>query len=649
MKARLRASFRWFSGPETFLLAVLLVFGSIACLSIPLSAGYDEETHFVRAWEMAHLYFIPNEQLGGKLPFPAIYWELSYRRQPIVEAEPPGLWAEYGSLRIDAHDYIYSNVVTRSVYSPVLLLPQAFVLRLLGLSLQLPALAVYYACRLTGLLCYLILCWLGLRSIPFGKWLLAVLMVSPMALFQASSISADTISNGIGFLFLGASLGIAGRDRIGWNQWCLQLALIALLFMAKVNLIFLALLPFMLIRPRRFRMKYGWALLAVAAALLLLVEVAGWSVLAYSHFTRALEGASPSGQAQYILSAPLQFVKIIALDVWTNGLAYLQGWVGVYGYNYWPVPALTYLLYPLAVLATLFFSSRELVARAATIPQSSGKRDAAEEGAQLLGRKWTRVVLVALFVAGVLLTTVSLYVAFTPVGSQYVAGVQGRYFTPVIPLLLVALVGWRPLRGLGGRTAAVPRWSIGLALAALVLYTGGLLLSYHVPCGSEYYQLGLCMQPVYKNWSPESASSRPVTAGLALRQEIVPHCSGMQEADVWVNAPGSDPAGTTTFTLRSTGDDVDVAQQTLQNADIPRSGWVRLTFSPQPASQNHLYLLTVSGTGGIRVGYSLKADYTDGKLYENGVPVSQDVLFQYGCRAGLEKVLASLNAGAVTR
>src|SRR5512141_723860 len=113
------------SAPERFVVLALLVFGSIACLGIPLSAGYDEETHFVRAWEMAHLYFVPNQQLGAKLPFPAIYWELSYRRQPLVEAVEPGLWSKYGALRMDAHDYIYSNVVTRSVYSPVLLLPQA--------------------------------------------------------------------------------------------------------------------------------------------------------------------------------------------------------------------------------------------------------------------------------------------------------------------------------------------------------------------------------------------------------------------------------------------------------------------------------------------------------------------------------------------
>jgi uncharacterized membrane protein len=626
--AKLRSFLKNVSAPQIFLLVVLLVFGSAACLMIPLSAGYDEETHFVRAWEMAHLYFIPNEQLGAKLPFPAIYWELSYRRQPIVEAVPPGLWAKYGGLRMDAHDYVYGSVETRSVYSPLLLLPQAFVLRYLGLSLDLPALFVYYACRFAGLLSYLLLCWAALRSIPFGRWLLAVLMVSPMALFQASSISADTISNGIGFLFLGASLGLVAKEQLTWKHWLLMLGLIALLFMAKVNLLFLALMPFLLIRPSRYKMKAGYWLLAATSMLLFAVEVAGWNVLAYSHFTRMLEGASPAGQIRYVLSAPLNFIAVIARDLWTNGLSYLQGWVAVYGYNYWPVPALTYVLYPLAVIAALVVSGLEINGDVAN-----------HDGAQLIHWQRASVVLVALFVLGVLLTIASLYVAFTPVGSQYVAGVQGRYFTAVMPLLLLGLAG--SLRVLRSRVPLLrPALGVGLTCAALLLFTGGMILSYHVPCGSEYYQLGLCYQPVYKNWAPEAASSPPVGPFMTLTQEIVPACGEMQEVDVWVNSPGSDAAGTTEFMLRSTRANAVVIQKALRNGDIPETGWVRLKFKPESGSQGSLYLLSVSSlsSDGIRLGYSLKADYTDGKLYENGKAVSQDVLFQYGCRAGLQQL-----------
>jgi hypothetical protein len=522
---------------------------------------------------------------------------------------------------LDAHDYVYANVETRSVYSPFLLLPQALALRYLGLSLQLPALTVYYACRLVGLLCYLILCWLAVRLIPFGKWVLAILIVSPMAIFQASTISADTISNGIGFLFLAASLAMARARALGWRQWLALLGLIALLFTAKVNLLFLVLLPFLLIFPRNFKMKYGYVWLGASALILLLIEVGGWNVLAYSKFTRALAGADPRQQLLFVASNPLLFANIIAKDVWGHTLAYLQGWVGVYGYNYWPVPALTYLLYPLAVIVATVRGDGPVVGGA--VQQGPDKR--------------TRLVLVALFIIGFLLTIVSLYIAFTPVKSLLVAGVQGRYFTVIMPLLFLAALG------LGSGTTKLfgQPTAIILVLLAVFLYTGGLLLSYHVSCGAEYYSLGLCYQPQYKNWAPASVSSRPVSPALSLTQEIVPACDGMSQLSLWVNSSGTDPAGTTQLTLRAPTEQKDVVRQVFSNTAVKPGSWLTAEFAPEWRSANQLYILTLTGSSpdGLRLGYSEKPEYLAGKLYENGTALGQDILFQYGCIAGLQRLL----------
>jgi len=180
-------------------------------------------------------------------------------------------------------------------------------------------------------------------------------------------------------------------------------------------MIFLVLLPFLLISPSRFRMRHGYLMLAGAALLLLLVEVGGWNVVAYSKFTRALAGADPREQLSFIASNPLRFVGIIARDVWMHTPSYMQGWIGVYGYDYWPVPALTYFIYPLALVVALW--------QPLDGPRPDGR---------------TRLVLIGLFVLGYLLTIVSLYVAFTPARSLFVAGVQGRYFTVVMPLLFLA-------------------------------------------------------------------------------------------------------------------------------------------------------------------------------------------------------------------
>ena len=591
-----------------------MILGVVSSITVPLSAGYDEETHFIRAWEMAHYYFIPNEQLGSTLPFPAIYWELSYRRQTIVQAVEPGFWSKYSGLSIDSHDYMYANVETRSVYSPALLLPQALVLRFLGLALRFPALPVYYAVRFIGLLSYLLLSWLAVRFIPYGKWLLAILVVAPMALFQASTISADTISNGIGFLFIGCTLAIANKKELAWKEWGALIILVALLFLAKVNLVFLALIPFLLIPPSKFKMKYGYLLLGFATLVLFLIEVGGWNIIAYSKFTRALQGADPRQQVLFILSSPLLFIKIISLDVWNNTLAYMQGWVGVYGYDYWPVPGLTYLLYPLAVIASLRQNP--------TLPTPN---------------KRTRIVLAVLFVVGYLLTITSLYIAFTPVKSLVVAGVQGRYFMPVMPLLLLALVGL-PFVEKIHIPAAVP---VSLVSAALILYVAGLILSYQVTCGSQFYQPGLCYQPQYKNWAPEASSSPSITPAMTLTQEIVPACNGMEEMRVWVNSTGTDPSGTTTLNLRAPTEEKDVVNHTFTNSQITKDGWLTVSFNPEWQSDNQLYILTLksSSANGIQVATSIKSEYHTGKLFENNTAIEQDMIFQYGCLAGLQKLV----------
>ena len=118
--------------------------------------------------------------------------------------------------------------------------------------------------------------------------------------------------------------------------------------------------------------------------------------------------------------------------------------------------------------------------------------------------------------------------------------------------------------------------------------------------------------------------------------------SALTELSAWVNSNGTDPAGTTTLTFRAPSEQQDLAQLTLPNARIPKDAWLTVRFSPEWASNGQLYLLTLSGSspGGIQVGYGGKSEYTAGKLLENSTPSTQDILFQYGCIAGLQRLAA---------
>jgi uncharacterized membrane protein len=593
-------------GAEICLLAVLLIFGAAVCFLLPVGAGYDEETHLIRIWQMSALRFIPNEAEDGKLPFPAVYWEMSYRRPFIVRAVEPDFWEKYGNLSIEAHDFIYGSVDTRSVYSPPLLLPQAMVMRYLGRREGLPALTVYYALRLTGLVSYLALAWLAVRFIPFGKWILAILAASPVAVLQASIISADAISNGLALLFIGGVLAVVNREELHWREWGYLALLYFVLFWGKVNIIPLALLPFLILRPSHFKMRFGYILLLGTVLLLIVVEVLGWTLLAYSQLGTPPEGTDPRGQILFILNQPIEFLSILTNTIRGRWFSYFVDWIAIYGFAYWPVPIWTYYLFALALGAALFLDDGPAERR-------------------------TRIGLLIVFFVSYVGTYTLMYVTFNPVAFGSIESVQGRYFTTVMPLLFLGLAGLPILRRIR-LPNALP--SV-LLVASLVAYTAGMYLSYHVVCGSQYYQAGLCYQPNYKNWAPDERYSSPVSSQLTLKQEIVLECSGASEIRVWVNRGDAVLTGTTEFTLQDVNRGREIIHKVVKNSEFPEGSWYAVPFEPDWESLGKFYLLTVtSSTTGPQIAYSLRAEYPAGKLFENDQPMPHDMIFQTGCIAG---------------
>jgi hypothetical protein len=117
----------------------------------------------------------------------------------------------------------------------------------------------------------------------------------------------------------------------------------------------------------------------------------------------------------------------------------------------------------------------------------------------------------------------------------------------------------------------------------------------------------------------------------------------MTELRVWVNSNGSDAAGMTTFTVRAPTQEKDLARRTFANSGIGTGQWLSVGFTPEWASKGQLYLLKLNGSspGGMQAGYSAKSEYLGGKLLENEIPVPHDILFQYGCVAGLQRAFTA--------
>jgi hypothetical protein len=351
---------------------------------------------------------------------------------------------------------------------------------------------------------------------------------------------------------------------------------------------------------------------------LFVLESVWWSVIALPAYVAAPEGANAVEQVKFILSNPFAYAGILWRDFYAvHGREYFMQWAAYYGFGYWPVPAITYTLYILSTIAVLFVRDDQ----------------------HRIGWKH-RAAFFLVFVMAYALTITSLYLSYNPVGSQGIAGVQGRYFIALMPVLYLCFVNL-PLPETW-RIHARP--VLALAGSAVLFYVGGMILSYHVLCGSTYYRTGLCYQPVYKNWAPDERYSEPISNTLILEQEIVPECNGMTELRVWVDASAADPDALTHLVVRDPGDDQVLVDTSVPAIELPHGDWYTLEFEPEWNSSGRLYMLKIEGENsaevpGAKISYSLEPEYPAGKLLEAGTPVQQDVIFQYGCIAGLEKLI----------
>ena len=603
-----------FSKVEISLVLILLIFGVPMVLLIPPGAGYDEEDHLVRVWELSAFSIVPGQMSPRELRYPTVFRDFAYRQQGSSGVIGPDFWQSYARAPIYGQGFVRREIDTKSVYSPALLLPQALAMRIFGQMADLPALAAFYLCRFAGLFSYLCLTWLAVWQIPFGKWILLILAVSPTALFQAATLTPDAVSNGIGFLFVAGCLRLAQVPEINRREMGHLIGLIFLLFLAKLNLLPLILLPFLLIPPSRFRSRLYIFLLALTI-LLFLLEVAGWNWVASRNFGSLVsDEANPQAQFLYILSHPFQFLLTVFNDFFANGWTYFQSWINGYGYYYWTPPQVVSLFFVLSLIAVVLTDST--AGQISTI---------------------SRIAFILIFMAGYLATMLSLYTSFAPVGSDQIFGVQGRYFIPLaLPLFLVFASTSQKEIKLGSD----PKWSIALLAIALSINLLGIFFSFHVPCGSTFYQTGLCYRPLFRDFPSEVHPSQPISEGMSLSQGIRVACDGLAEIRLMVIPSVTSDLGSTRFLLEDASGEHTFLDASIPNRQVRAESWLPLRFEPDWNSAGKQYLLKILGTTdqGLKFFYTPQSEFNLGNTYENGQLLEEDIVLQYGCATGLRKI-----------
>jgi uncharacterized membrane protein len=407
-----------------FLLIAPFLYAAYALLTPPFQS-FDENQHLDRAWQISSLQFTGERrgaQSGGNLP-PGL-GEATVReigsvvplaepkvvRRPISEMF--GRNTPIGSDRKPIFYDFFGSVV----YSPVGYLPQVFAVQI-GKSADL---SVEWTLRLGRLLnlalCIGLVVW-ALKLVPFGRWLMLIVALSPPMAAGAAAFGQDALVNGGGFLLTALGLRIAAEKR-----WTGSRAAIVGLVGIAVSLAKFAYLPLVAIAalplPRGVRMQ-RWLLPPMLIGSAAAALIYAWMRLNAHAVVDPFLPWMPTfaEQLSWAISNPLDFSLLIA-RTWLFWLP--SAWARLYTFGDATVPGVRLAAVPgiAGLLAMMAY----------------GDRDAT---ALTRGR---RIWMLLIFAAVALLITIAMFMTLAGRGAATIDGIQGRYFLPVFPLGAFALM-----------------------------------------------------------------------------------------------------------------------------------------------------------------------------------------------------------------
>ncbi|QGP78297.1 DUF2142 domain-containing protein [Sphingobium sp. CAP-1] len=418
---------------EKLLLAAICVATFFFVAVTPPFQAPDENQHYMKALSVAQGRLRTEqrgEAIGADLPRAAL--DIHGVDFPTDVPPTPRLFAREQIARSAAADAArlgtaFADFPNVASYAPSLYAPGAAGLTI-GRALDLRWIDAFYVGRLVNALTGLLLLIAALRLLPFGRNAMLATALLPTFAYQTGSLSPDAVINGLGFLGLALALRTGFMTAAPARSVALY---VTAPLLALCKGVYLPLMAAGLRWPQHRR--DGRPALILGAMALGAIAFVGW--MHYSGGSQALYHIQSRKTGETMMTAPLRdqlaiitadpmaYVHILISSVIERAPVYGLQIVGRFGWNAILLPLLAY---PIAVLML-----------GAAVASGSGARFGIGQ------RLWWLAVAASV----ALLIETAMYLTGTPLGADYIQGTQGRYFLPLLPLVLMALSPDQPVRG----------------------------------------------------------------------------------------------------------------------------------------------------------------------------------------------------------
>ena len=399
---------------------IFLMIAPLACVfflvTMPTFKNHDEYYHWLKAYEVSQgTLMTPQEDgvQGSMMPegvskvFPTNWTAIDYQTMK-----------QLLSVKLNEDNKGILNPETAAVYSFVQYIPQATGIALARLVTD-NVYLITYGGRIVNMIFALLVLYFAIKLMPFGKKLLLIPAMIPIAIEGFTSLSPDAMTISVAFFYIAYILHLAfeKKEQLGIKEK--GILLISSIVIALCKIVYIPLVLLMFIIPKeKFKNKQKMKPLIMIVAIACIINLI-WLGFSSTYLRYFREGDSAL-QVKTVLMHPIEYIQNCLYTLVLNGDQYILtmfggelGWGELVNVH----TAVPYILFVLFIWITL--------------------TDQTIKDRFKLDQK-IMIALTILAVGGLIFT--SLFVQWTTCGSDSIAGIQGRYFIPILPLLML-LVG----------------------------------------------------------------------------------------------------------------------------------------------------------------------------------------------------------------
>lgn len=386
---------------ENVFLVTVPFFCILIAFAMPMSKGHDETIHGLRIYEYAEGKWVSNG-------------EKAYLEEGVINA----LDNKMSYQEVIKNEKTYSTNTKEiewgyriASYSPINYFPQVVSIAVARIFTDNSMIHLYIA-RVANLIFCMLLLYLAIKIVPFGKNMLFLLSIIPIAIEGFSTLSADGMIISASFLWIAYLLKLREeKEKKMQKKEILFLSILAIIISLSKT-IYIVLLPLLLLLPKeKFVNKKAKLFFVLTLCSISILLDMGWYVIGIQKDTLIEEaGNQPIAT---LISNPIAYLQKVIYTIVVNLKSYIMG---MFGEGLEWNEEITIPLFPILLLLS------------SVIIAKTGENEIKWE-------KWEKLVISMVLLFSILAVFTSLYIAWSRTELIMIEGIQGRYFLPMLPLV----------------------------------------------------------------------------------------------------------------------------------------------------------------------------------------------------------------------